>query len=153
MLRFVTLLGALLTLGQAAPWRPSFELVQPELFSAAGGHADAWADADGDGDPDLFIGFADPAIAAKVYRNDDRGTKFVNVAGDIGVNLKGVARQPAPDRIRTLRRKLTVKTTLVNRFQDYLNAPNSFCSQQIPLADEIGTRLAVIPAFRPYPGR
>ena len=55
----------------------------------------AWGDFDADGDPDLFIGFADPRIAAKVYRNEDRGTRFVDVAGDIGVTLNGVARQAA----------------------------------------------------------
>lgn len=130
----------------AAPWRPAFELVQPELFAAAGGQANAWADADGDldyfvafrgrpnrfyrndhgsfraaaaevgladnqetrsaawgdfdadGDPDLFIGFADPRIAAKVYRNENRGTRFVDVAGDIGVTLNGVARPGRVDR-------------------------------------------------------
>ena len=126
-------------------WRPSFELIQPDLFAAAGGQASAWADADhdgdldyfvafrgrpnrfyrndngtfrdvasevgladnvetraaawgdvdADGDPDLFVGFADPAIPAKVYRNDASGTRFVDVATAIGVQLKGVARQPA----------------------------------------------------------
>ena len=130
---------------QAPDWKPSFELIQPELFAAAGGQANAWADADNDGDldyfvafrgrpnrfyrndhgtfrdvasevgladnvetraaawgdfdadgdPDLFIGFADPVLPAKVYRNDAKGTKFVDVAESIGVQLKGVARQPA----------------------------------------------------------
>jgi hypothetical protein len=130
---------------QASSWQPAFEMVQPELFGAAGGQANAWADADGDGDldyfvafrgranrfyrndggafrdvaaqvglldhvetraaawgdfdadgdPDLFIGFADPAVAAKVYRNDAKGTRFVDVATQIGVNLSGVARQPS----------------------------------------------------------
>jgi hypothetical protein len=134
--------AALLT---QSSWRPSFELVQPDLFSAAGGQANAWADADGDGDldyfvafrgrsnrfyrndngvfrdvaseagladheetraaawgdfdadgdPDLYVGFADARIAAKVYRNDARGTKFVDVANEIGIRLNGVARQPA----------------------------------------------------------
>ena len=146
MTRLVLALAVLLSVAQpSAPWRPSFELVQPDLFSAAGGQASAWADADGDGDldyfvafrgrpnrfyrndngtfrdaaadvgladnqetrsaawgdfdadgdPDLFIGFADPKIAARVYRNDNRGTRFVDVAGDIGVVLNGVARQAA----------------------------------------------------------
>ena len=145
MLRLVALLGALFSLGQTAAWRPAFELVQPDLFSAPGGQANAWADADGDGDldyfvafrgrpnrfyrngkgtfrdvavdvgladkqetrsaawgdfdadgdPDLFIGFADPKIAAKVYRNEERGTRFVDVAGDLGITLNGIARQAA----------------------------------------------------------
>ncbi len=146
MTRLVLALGFLLSVAQpTAPWRPAFELVQPDLFSAPGGQASAWADADGDGDldyfvafrgrpnrfyrndngtfrdaaaevgladnqetrsaawgdfdadgdPDLFIGFADPKIAARVYRNDNRGTRFVDVAAGIGVTLNGVARQAA----------------------------------------------------------
>ncbi len=129
----------------AAPWQPQFERVQPDMFAASGGQANAWADADGDGDldqfvafrgrpnrlyrndhgtfrdvaavvgladhqetravawgdfdadgdPDLFIGFADPTVPAKVYRNDQQGSRFTNVAAAIGVNLRGVARQPA----------------------------------------------------------
>ena len=42
--------------------------------------AAAWGDFDADGDADLYIGFADPKIPAKVYRNDAKGTKFVDVA-------------------------------------------------------------------------
>ena len=130
---------------QPGAWRPAFELVQPDLFSAVGGQANAWADADNDGDldyfvafrgrpnrfyrndagtfrdvaaevglvdnvetraaawgdfdadgdPDLYLGFADPKIPAKVYRNEAKGTKFTDVAKEIGVNLNGVARQPA----------------------------------------------------------
>jgi hypothetical protein len=57
--------------------------------------AAAWGDYDADGDPDLFIGFADPSLPAKVYRNDAKGTRFVDVAREIGVDLKGVSRQPA----------------------------------------------------------
>jgi hypothetical protein len=126
-------------------WRPAFELVQPDRFSAPGGQANAWADVDNDGDldyfvafrgrpnrfyrndngtfrdvakevglfdevatravawgdfdsdgdPDLYIGFADARVAAKVYRNEARGTRFVDVAKDVGVMLRGVARQPA----------------------------------------------------------
>ena len=139
------LLICLALLATQAAWRPSFELVQPDLFAAAGGQANAWADADndgdldyfvafrgrpnrfyrnekgtfrdvaaevglvdtvetraaawgdfdGDGDADLYIGFADPKVPAKVYRNDSKGTKFVDVAREIGVNLTGVSRQPA----------------------------------------------------------
>ena len=131
-------------LAAQSSWTPSFELVQSDLFSAAGGQANAWADADNDGDldyfvafrgrpnrfyrndkgtfrdvaadvgladnqetraaawgdfdadgdADLFVGFADPAIPAKVYRSE-RGARFVDVAREIGVDLKGVARQPA----------------------------------------------------------
>jgi FG-GAP-like repeat len=130
---------------QAPAWKPVFERVQPDLFAAVGGQANAWADVDNDGDldcfvafrgrpnrfyrndngtfrdvasevgladnvetraaawgdfdadgdPDLFIGFADPTTPAKVYRNDAKGATFVDVAAAIGIQLKGVARQPA----------------------------------------------------------
>ena len=135
---------------QSPAWTPAFEFAQPELFSAVGAQANAWADADNDGDldyfvafrgrpnrfyrndngvfrdvaqqvglidkpvglpqetraaawgdfdadgdADLYLGFADPKIPAKVYRNDARGTRFVDVAKEIGVVLNGVARQPA----------------------------------------------------------
>jgi len=146
LLRVVAFVLALAAIHQpAAPWQPAFERVQPDTFAATGGQANAWADADGDGDldyfvafrgrpnrfyrndngtfrdvaadvgladnqetraaawgdfdadgdPDLFIGFADPAVPARVYRNDQNGTRFSNVAPAIGVNLRGVARQPA----------------------------------------------------------
>lgn len=139
------LLISVVLLALQAAWHPSFELVQPETFFAAGAQANAWADADNDGDldyfvafrgrpnrfyrnekgtfrdvaaevglvdavetraaawgdfdadgdADLYIGFADPKVPAKVYRNDGKGTKFVDVARAIGVNLTGVSRQPA----------------------------------------------------------
>jgi hypothetical protein len=65
------------------------------LFDDRETRAAAWGDFDSDGDPDLYIGFADPKSPAKVYRNDARGTRFVDVAKDIGITLTGVARQPA----------------------------------------------------------
>jgi len=40
-----------------APAGPRFELVQPELFMAAGGQPNGWTDIDGDDDLDLFVGF------------------------------------------------------------------------------------------------
>jgi len=139
----VVIIASLVT--QPVTWRPSFELVQPDLFGVVGGQANAWADVDNDGDldyfvafrgrpnrfyrndrgtfrdvasdvglvdnletraaawgdfdsdgdADLYMGFADPKVPAKVYRNDAKGTKFVDVAKEIGVNLFGVARQPA----------------------------------------------------------
>ena len=146
MTRILPVIALLLGAAQAtAPWQPLFERVQPDLFAAPGGQASAWADVDGDGDPDyfvafrgrpnrlyrndhgtfrevaaevgladnqetraaawgdfdadgdpdLFIGFADPKVPAKVYRNDQKGSRFTNVAGAIGVSLRGVARQPA----------------------------------------------------------
>jgi hypothetical protein len=130
---------------QPAAWRPSFELIQSDLFAVPGGQANAWADADNDGDldyfvafrgrpnrfyrnddgvfrdvardvgladdhetravawgdfdadgdADLYIGFADATLSAKVYRNDAKGTHFVEVAKQIGIALIGVARQAA----------------------------------------------------------
>ncbi len=136
---------AIMTMQPANGWRPSFELVQPDVFSASGGNANAWADADNDGDldyfvgfrgrpnrfyrndrgrfvdvaanvgladtretravawgdfdtdgdADLYVGFADAAAASKVYRNDGKGTRFVDVAREVGLDLNGVSRQPA----------------------------------------------------------
>ncbi len=57
--------------------------------------AAAWGDIDADGDVDLYVGFADPALSAKVYRNEGKGARFVDVAHEIGIDLKGVSRQPA----------------------------------------------------------
>lgn len=55
----------------------------------------AWGDFDADGDPDLYLGFADPTVPGRVYRNEQQGRRFTNVAAAIGVSLRGVARQPA----------------------------------------------------------
>ncbi|HJU41170.1 MAG TPA: VCBS repeat-containing protein [Vicinamibacterales bacterium] len=129
--------------GRRQEWRPSFELMQPDLFSATGANTNAWADADNDGDldyfagfrgranrfyrndsgifvematslglsdssetraaawgdfdadgdADLYVGFADPKVTSKVYRNDDGGKRFVDVARGIGLALTGVSRQ------------------------------------------------------------
>jgi hypothetical protein len=68
---------------------------QVGLFDEQETRAAAWGDFDSDGDADLFIGFADARIPAKVYRNDARGSRFVDVAKEIGIALNGVARQPA----------------------------------------------------------
>jgi hypothetical protein len=57
--------------------------------------AAAWGDFDADGDADLYVGFADPTLASKVYRNEGRGRRFVDVAGTIGLALNGVSRQAA----------------------------------------------------------
>lgn len=144
-MRLLGLLAALAAAQAAAPWRPAFELVQPDLFAAPGGQAHAWADIDGDddldyfvgfrgrpnrlyrndggrftdiaasagvaddaetravafgdfdadGDADLYVGFAEPERAAKVYRNDGPNRPFVDVAGEIGLAVRGVSRQPA----------------------------------------------------------
>ena len=55
----------------------------------------AWGDFNADGHVDLYIGFADPKVASKVYRNEGNGKRFVDVAGEIGLALTGVSRQPA----------------------------------------------------------
>ena len=65
----------------AAPSAPQFELVQPELFSAAGGMPNAWADFDNDGDLDEFVGFR--GRPNRLYRQD-RG-RFTDVAAEVGL--------------------------------------------------------------------
>jgi len=56
--------------------------VQPDLFAATGGQPSCWADYDGDGDLDLFVGFKD-AVANRLYRSD--GGRFVEVAAAAGI--------------------------------------------------------------------
>jgi FG-GAP-like repeat len=57
--------------------------------------AAAWGDYDADGDPDLYVGFASGESAAKIYRNDRPSSRFIDVAAELGVDLRGVSRQPA----------------------------------------------------------
>jgi hypothetical protein len=65
----------------AQPATIQFELVQPELFATPGGQPNAWADFDGDGDLDLFVGFR--GFADRLYRND-KGV-FTDVAESVGL--------------------------------------------------------------------
>ena len=165
MIRPLAILAVIMSTQAAVEWRPSFTLVQPELFAATGGNSNAWADIDNDGDldyfvgfrgrpsrlyrndrgtfvevrsafadatpgralssasapagssagatadhevravawgdynadghVDLYIGFADPKVPSKVYRNEGNGKRFVDVATGIGLALTGVSRQPA----------------------------------------------------------
>ena len=55
----------------------------------------AWGDYNADGHVDLYVGFADPQVTSRVYRNEGNGKRFVDVAAEIGLMLRGVSRQPA----------------------------------------------------------
>ena len=81
---------------QASSWQPAFEMVQPGLFGAAGGQANAWADADGDGDLDYFVAFR--GRPNRFYRND-RGV-FRDVAAETGL-LDNVETRAAADLVRS----------------------------------------------------
>ena len=72
----------------AASSVPAFDRPQAELFSAFGAQTNAWADYDGDGDLDLFVGFR--GRDSRLYRND--GGIFVDVAAAVGL-----AAQPTPN--------------------------------------------------------
>jgi hypothetical protein len=74
------LLFALLLVAAAPP--PAFEPVQRDLFSTGGSYTNAWADYDGDGDLDLFVGFGG-ATANRLYRNDSG--VFADVASSAGI--------------------------------------------------------------------
>jgi hypothetical protein len=83
ILRLLLVVSVVSLLPGAAAQSPSirFELVQPELFSTPGGKPNAWADHDGDGDLDLFVGFR--GSANRLYRND--GGSFVDIAASVGL--------------------------------------------------------------------
>jgi hypothetical protein len=60
---------------------PEFEPVQPDLFAEGGALVNAWADFDGDGWPDLFVGFN--GAPNRLYRNE--GGRMVEVAAAAGI--------------------------------------------------------------------
>jgi hypothetical protein len=64
------------------------------LADAVETRAAAWGDFDADGDPDLYVGFADGRTPARIYRNDNAGTHFSDVAAELGIAVAGVSRQP-----------------------------------------------------------
>lgn len=59
----------------------AFEPIQPDLFKAGANLVNAFADVDGDGDPDLFVGF--DGAPNRLYRND-KGA-FIDIAATAGV--------------------------------------------------------------------
>lgn len=62
---------------------------------AAEVRAAAWGDFDADGHVDLYIGFADPGVASRLLRNEGNGKRFVDVAPQTGLAIRGVSRQAA----------------------------------------------------------
>lgn len=79
MLRFLLVLS--LTAVAAQQSLPVFEPMQPDTLGAGANFSNAFADYDGDGDPDLFVGF--DGKPNRLYRND-KGV-FTDVAAAAGV--------------------------------------------------------------------
>jgi hypothetical protein len=77
----ITIGTALMVMNTNASQAPRFELVQRELFSTGGAFVNAWADIDGDGDLDQFVGF--DGMANRLYRNN--GGRFNDVASAAGL--------------------------------------------------------------------
>ena len=83
--------GTALSIMMAAAALPDFVPVQPELFGTGGAFVNAWADADADGDADLFVGFN--GAPNRLYAND--GGTFREVAADAGLAAARATRAAA----------------------------------------------------------
>jgi hypothetical protein len=81
MLRLVLSLLLAATVLAAQNSQPAFEPIQPELFSAGANLTNAFADYDGDGDLDVFVGF--DGKPNRLYQNN-KGM-FTDVAASAGV--------------------------------------------------------------------
>ena len=81
VLVLVSALAAMLAAQSSGDAKPVFEPIQPDQFAAGANLANAFADIDSDGDPDLFVGF--DGAPNRLYQNN-RGT-FADVAAAAGV--------------------------------------------------------------------
>lgn len=75
-----------------APEPVRFAAVAIEAFDAGGTLTDAWADFDGDGDPDRFVGFN--GTPSRLYRND-LTAGFTDVAAEVGLSVEARVRTSA----------------------------------------------------------
>ncbi len=92
---WLILLGAVTAFGCADTRPPEpvrFVPVQSELFGDGRTLTDAWADIDGDGDPDRFVGFN--GARSRLYRND-RTDGFVDIAVEVGLVVERSVRTSA----------------------------------------------------------
>jgi hypothetical protein len=78
--------------GAPRPEPVRFAPVPEEQFDDGGTLTDAWADFDGDGDPDRFVGFN--GGRSRLYRNEGNG-RFVDVADSLGVRVDRSVRTSA----------------------------------------------------------
>lgn len=81
----MTIAWALPVSAADAPAKPDFSPVQSKLFAVPGSLANAWADIDGDGDPDLAVSTKHGEIL--LYENVDG--KFRSVGAAFGLPVKG----------------------------------------------------------------